>query len=83
MFNDEEKEEYSMHRYFGLYLTENDFINYGYIISNNQTYNNIFQKYDVNGNIYQGDVNIFNIIFTEKYNNRIFYGITNDYAFRV
>lgn len=83
MFNDEEKEEYSMHRYFGLYLTENDFINYSYIISNNQTYNNIFQKYDVNGNIYQGDVNIFNIIFTEKYNNRIFYGITNDYAFRV
>jgi len=32
MFNDNSQEEYSMHRYFGLYLTENDFIKYGYVI---------------------------------------------------
>jgi len=32
MFNDNSQDEYSMHRYFGLYLTENDFIKYGYII---------------------------------------------------
>ena len=83
MFNDDEKEEYSMHRYFGLYLSENDFINYGYIISNNLTYNNIFDKYDLNGNLYKGDNNIFNNIFTNLYKDRIFYAITNDNAGRV
>ena len=72
-----------MHRYFGLYLSENDFINYGYIISTNLTYNNIFDKYDVNGNIYEGDRNLYNSIFTNLYKDRIFYAITNDYAERV
>ena len=83
MFNDDDQEEYSMHRYFGLYLTENDFINYGYIISNNLTYNNIFDKYDLKGNLYKGDNNIFNNIFTNLYKDRIFYAITNDNAERV
>ena len=83
MFNDIQKPEYSMHRYFGLYLSENDFINYGYIISTNLTYNNVFDKYDVNGNIYEGDRNLYNSIFTNLYKDRIFYAITNDYAERV
>ena len=83
MFNDNSQDEYSMHRYFGLYLTENDFIKYGYIISNNMMSNNVFKKYDINGNLFTGDLNIFKTIFTEKYNNRIFYAITNDNSNRV
>ena len=83
MFNDNDKEEYSMHRYFGLYLSENDFINYGYIISNNLTFNHIFDKYDLDGNLYKGDRILFNNIFTNVYKNRIFYAITNDNAERV
>ena len=49
MFDDNDMEEYSMHRYFGLYLTANDFINYGYVVSSkNSTGNTVLTKYDEN-----------------------------------
>ena len=84
MFNDNTQEEYSMHRYFGLYLSENDFINYSAVISNNLTFNNIFNKYDLNGNIYEGDSIIFKNIFnTDNFKDRIFYAVTNNEVDRV
>lgn len=82
MFNDNSQEEYSMHRYFGLYLTENDFIKYGYIVPD-QVINRPMKRYDTSGNIYVGDKTIYNQIFNEKYASRLFYAVTNDIADRV
>lgn len=82
MFNDNSQDEYSMHRYFGLYLTENDFIKYGYIIPD-QVDNRPMKRYDVSGNIYVGDSDIYHYIFTDDYNARLFYAVTNDNADRV
>lgn len=81
MFNDNSQEEYSMHRYFGLYLTENDFIKYGYIIPGQTS--TTLKKYDINGNPYVGDVNIYHDIFNNDYRSRLFYAVTNDFADRV
>lgn len=84
MFNDEDEEEYSMHRYFGLYLTANEFIKYGYIVSNdNKSSDNKYIKYDVNGNVFIGDNDIFNTIFKNEYSDRLFYAITNTDVKRV
>lgn len=84
MFNDDDMKEYSMHRYFGLYLTANDFINYGYIVSSkNNTGNTVLTKYDEQGNIYKGDENIFNVIFNKKYYDRLFFAITNNNVGRI
>lgn len=84
MFNDDDMKEYSMHRYFGLYLTANDFINYGYIVSSkNNTGNTVLTKYDEQGNIYKGDENIFNVIFNKNYYDRLFFAITNNNVGRV
>lgn len=84
MFNDDDMKEYSMHRYFGLYLTANDFINYGYIVSSkNNTGNTVLTKYDEQGNIYKGDENIFNTIFNKNYYDRLFFAITNNNVGRV
>lgn len=85
MFNDEDTniKEYEMNRYFGLYLTANDFINYGFVISDNENKNNIIRKYDESGNLYKGDSNIYDTIFMNKYSDRLFYAITNNYADRI
>lgn len=83
MFNDSDNEEYTMHRYFGLYLYENDFINYDYITDLKIGNNNVLQKYDLHGNLYKGDSKIFNSIFSENYTDRIFYAVSNDVASRV
>ena len=84
MFDDNDIEEYSMHRYFGLYLTANDFINYGYAVSSkNNTGNTVLTKYDENGNIYKGDENIYKVIFNKNYYDRLFFAITNNNAGRV
>lgn len=84
MFNDDDMKEYSMHRYFGLYLTANDFINYGYIVSSkNNTGNTVLTKYDEHGNLYKGDENIFNVIFNKNYYDRLFFAITNNNVGRV
>lgn len=83
MFNDPEMEEYSMNRYFGLYLTANDFIEYGYIVSDNTKNNNVLKKYDIYGNLYSGDKSIYRKIFQNAFKDRIFYAITNDNAARI
>ena len=46
MFNDPDIKEYSMNRYFGLYLTANDFIKYRYILPKEGDINNNYIKLD-------------------------------------
>lgn len=82
MFNDNTQDNYSMHRYFGLYLTKNDIINYDCIIKDNPLKNEVVSKLDVSGNIIN-DQDIVNLINSNKYDDRIFYLVTNTYADRV
>ena len=82
MFNDNTQDNYSMHRYFGLYLTKNDIINYDCIIKDNPLKNEVVSKLDVSGNIIN-DQDIVNLINSNKYDDRIFYLVTNIYADRV
>ena len=83
MFNDTEYEEYTMHRYFGLYLYENDFINYDYVTDIKNGNNLILQKYNSNGQLYTDDLKILRNIFNTKYADRLFYAITNNNANRI
>ena len=79
MFNDDEAIEYEMNRYFGLYLTANDFIKYDCIVNDN---NGSRLKLDETDNIVH-DEYIFNKIFNPIFSDRLFYMITNDTADRV
>lgn len=82
MFNDEKTEEYSMHRYFGLYLSSNSFLNYDCIVTDNHKGNNVVHKYDKNDNeIY--DAGIIDSIFNKKFADRIFFMTTNNDATRI
>ena len=82
MFNDEKTEEYSMHRYFGLYLSANSFLNYDCIVTDNHKGNNVVHKYDKNDNeIY--DSGIIGNIFNKKFSDRIFFMTTNNDATRI
>ena len=82
MFNDEKTEEYSMHRYFGLYLSANSFLNYDCIVTDNSKGNNVVHKYDKNDNeIY--DAGIIDSIFKNKFSDRIFFMTTNNDATRI
>ena len=51
MFNDETSELYKMHRYFGVYLTENEFMRYRFITMDNKG----VVKYDKDGNKIKDD----------------------------
>ena len=85
MFNDDdsETEEFTMHRYFGLYLTENDFLKYNCIISDNKTGNSVIKKYDVDDNEVQ-DASVLNRIFSlNNFSDKIFFMTTNNDAARV
>lgn len=79
MFNDDEPEEYEMNRYFGLYLSANDFIEYDCIISDKDNHQ---LKLDKNDNLIK-DEYIFSKIFDSSYKDRLFYMVTNDHADRV
>lgn len=85
MFNDDdsETEEFTMHRYFGLYLTENDFLKYNCIISDNKTGNSVIKKYDVDDNEVQ-DASVLNRAFSlNNFSDKIFFMTTNNDAARV
>jgi hypothetical protein len=49
MFNDEKAENMSMHNYFGLYLTENQFIKFN-SITQSANNNAVISYYDTNNN---------------------------------
>lgn len=79
MFNDDDVKEYEMNRYFGLYLSANDFIKYDCIVNDN---NGMRLKLNVNNEIVH-DEYTFSKIFTDTFSDRLFYMITNDFADRV
>ena len=80
MFNDPDVNNYEMHRYFGLYLKENDFIKYDYVEQaiDKRTHNITIAKYDsnhelVNDNVISSAEN--SILKKDEYANRLFFGI--------
>jgi hypothetical protein len=82
MFNDEVSDEFSMHRYFGLYLTANEFRQYQCIITDYNGGNPRVVKLDENDNEIK-DSELFNRIFRDEYDDRIIFMVTNDRAARV
>lgn len=82
MFNDRQSEDFSMNRYFGLYLSQNDFIKYSAIIRDNNLDNGVMRKYDENDNII-ADRDIIDKIFNKRFDDRLFFMTTNNDATRI
>lgn len=80
MFNDPEAEDFSMHNYFGLYLTENDFISFNQVIKNGNDINYTLDYYDTSDNIIKLDSTTIDIIENDNYLDRIFFATTNNAA---
>lgn len=77
MFNDKDSADMSMHNYFGLYLTENDFMTFNQVIYGyDKSKNTDITYYDTDNK----EVNIndtrLKILDTTEYDNRIFFGTT-------
>ena len=84
MFNDNSTEEYSMHRYFGLYLSENQFFKYKSIIKDNSKKNSIQKKYDEDDNEISDSAIRSKIVSDgNSYKDRIFFISTNNDAARI
>jgi hypothetical protein len=72
MFNDEDADNMSMHNYFGLYLTENQFLKFNSITSSTDN-NSVITYFDANNNeLSLNDINL-DILEDEDYNDRIFF----------
>ena len=72
MFNDEDAENMSMHNYFGLYLTENQFLKFNSITSSTDN-NSTITYFDANNNeLSINDINL-DILENEDYADRIFF----------
>lgn len=82
MFNDEASEEFSMHRYFGLYLTANEFRDYQCIITDYNNGNGVVRKLDNDDNDIN-DTELFGSVFQDKFCDRIMFMTTNNAAMRV
>lgn len=78
MFNDPEAEDFSMHNYFGLYLTENDFLSFNQVIKNGNDNNYTLDYYDTSNNIIKLDTTTISIIENADYKDRIFFATTNN-----
>lgn len=78
MFNDPEAEDFSMHNYFGLYLTENDFLSFNQVIKNGNDVNYTLNYYDTSDNIVNLNTTTVNIIENDNYLDRIFFATTNN-----
>jgi len=77
MFNDPTAEDFSMYNYFGLYLTENDFISFNQVIKNGNDINYTLDYYDTSDNIIKLDSTTIDIIENDDYLDRIFFATTN------
>jgi hypothetical protein len=72
MFNDNDADDMSMHNYFGLYLTENQFIKFNSITLSTDV-NSTITYYDSNNNaLKETDIN-FDIVEDTEYDDRIFF----------
>ena len=81
MFNDEDAEDFSMHNYFGLYLTENDFITFNQVIQlKTDTDNYDLQYYDVSNNMVNINTTPIDVIEDDKFKDRIFFASTKNAA---
>lgn len=77
MFNDTDAEDFSMHNYFGLYLTENDFITFNQVLkleNDDNNYNLLY--YDTSNNIVDLNSLPIDVIDDQEFINRIFFATT-------
>jgi hypothetical protein len=81
MFNDEDADNMTMHNYFGLYLTENQFIKFNSITSSSDN-NSVITYFDINNNeLSSNEVNL-DILENDDYADRIFFmSTTTDAAY--
>jgi len=83
MFNDDDAENLTLHNYFGLYLTENDFLQFNQVtkIADNGG-NTKMTYYDSSNMSVNVDDTKIKILNESKYKDRIFFGTTiNDAAY--
>lgn len=80
MFNDPEADDFSMHNYFGLYLTENDFLTFNQVIKNGNDINYTLNYYDTSDNIVNLNSTTIDIIENDDFKDRIFFATTNTAA---
>lgn len=83
MFNDKDSSDYSMHRYFGLYLKENDFIKYKYAVKSYANSTVYIEKFDSSMNSVDDSEKIQNILDNSDYKDRLFFGTTPNIGQRV
>ena len=83
MFNDTDSEEFSMNRYYGLYLTANEYQKYSCIISDTLSETNRMLKLDGNDEPVSDDALIRRTVGSADYADRIFFMTTNNDAARV
>ena len=81
MFDDRDGvEDFTMHRYFGLYLSQNEFLNYKCIVSDGAFGSEV--RLDENDNLIDND-DILKNIFDDKFSDKIFCMTTNNDVMRV
>lgn len=73
MFNDEDSNEFEMNNYFGLYLTENDFITFNQVIKDINVNNISYDYYDENNNKIKLDDTPISIVEDSTYSDRLFF----------
>lgn len=79
MFNDYDAENMSMHNYFGLYLTENQFMKFNCISQTSSNLQNADIKYfDINDNELISVGSNISIIENQAYKDRLFFMSTNN-----
>lgn len=76
MFNDPESETYSMHRYFGLYLKENDILNYKYLVKDYSAKNIKIKKIDNSGNPVD-ESSVLSLLRNPEFSDRLVFAITS------
>jgi len=83
MFDDKESVDYGIYNYFGLYLTENEFIRFNKVIYEVDAPNPVMEYYDADDNkVVLPNTNI-DVIEMDEYEDRIFFMSTMKDAARV
>lgn len=88
MFDDKDASSYKMHRYFGLYLKENDFLTYQFIDKkyDDSTQSEKIYKFDSSLNIIDDSFLLDKsngIINNEKYDNRLIFALSPNEGIRM
>ena len=80
MFNDDESADFSMHNYFGLYVTENQFLTFNQVIQTDNSSEIDYSYYDTSNNLVDLTSTCVNVIDDEKYSDRLFLASTTNDA---